>query len=88
MNAGAFADANGMLWVCNGTEAEVAILDPADDRIDETIDTVLNPLQVVFVSKPDAKPDEGEASEDDDLDSQNDDSGGGDGGCFIGSARF
>lgn len=84
MNAGAFADANGMLWVCNATDAEVAILDPADDRIDETIDTVLNPVQVVFVSKPAAPP-----VDDDDVIDDDDDSGGGGGGdCFIGASRF
>ena len=79
MNAGAFADANGMLWVCNSTDAEVVILNPADDRIDETISTVLDPIQVVFVSEPAAPPAGGD---------DGNDSGGGGGGCFIGATRF
>ncbi len=83
MDAGAFADANGMVWVCNADDAEVVILDPADDSIDEKIDTALNPIQVVFVSKPSDPPvDDGDADDDDDS------GGGGGGGCFIGAARF
>jgi hypothetical protein len=84
MDAGAYPDANGMVWVCNSTDAEVVILDPTDDSIDERIGTVLNPLQVVFVSEPDAGPVDGGDSDDDD----DSDGGGGGGGCFIGSARF
>lgn len=86
MNAGAFADANGMLWVCNSTDAEVVILNPADDRIDETISTVLNPIQVVFVSEPADPP--AEDDDDNNVIGDGNDSGGGGGGCFIGSTRF
>lgn len=49
MQAGTYADANGMLWVCNGTDAEVVILNTADNSIDETVATNLNPNKVVFV---------------------------------------
>lgn len=89
LDAGAYPDANGMVWVCNSTEAEVVILDPADDSIDERIDTALNPLQVVFVYESDAAPVDGDGSDADDDDDDDDDSGGGgDGGCFIGAAHL
>lgn len=85
LDAGAYPDANGMVWVCDSTDAEVAILDPTDDSIDERIDTVLNPLQVVFVSESDTAPvdDDGPDADDDD-----DSGGGGDGGCFIDAAHL
>ena len=35
MEAGAFTDDNNMLWVCNGTDAEVVILNTMDNSIDE-----------------------------------------------------
>ena len=72
MEAGAYADNNGMLWVCNQTDAQVVILNTADDTIDETVSTNLSPTRVVFTTEgePDPEP------EDD----------GGGGGCFIDSA--
>ncbi|MGE0085781.1 MAG: hypothetical protein AB7S75_15330 [Desulfococcaceae bacterium] len=72
MESGAYADENGMLWVCNQTDAEVVILDTSDNSIDETISTNLNPVRVVFTT-------EGEPDSSSDSDS---DSGGG-GGCFL-----
>jgi len=55
MEAGATGDKNGLLWVTNATDAEIVIVDPADNSIDEKIGTNLNPQKVVFVTygKPD-----------------------------------
>lgn len=50
MEAGAAGDDNGLLWVTNSTDAEIVIIDPADNSIDETIGTNLNPKKIVFVS--------------------------------------
>ena len=79
MEAGSNGDKNGLLWVTNATDAEIVIVDPADNSIDEKIGTNLNPQKVVFVTY--GKPDQ-----DDEDDS--DGGGGGGGGCFIGAARF
>ncbi len=73
MEAGAFPDANGMLWVSNATDARVVILNPADDTIDDTVSTGLNPTRIVFAG--------GEPAADEDSDG-----GGGGGGCFIDAA--
>jgi PKD repeat protein len=48
MESGAYVDQNDMLWVCNQTNARVDILDTADDTIDESVGTDLNPQKVVF----------------------------------------
>jgi hypothetical protein len=37
-----------MLWICDQTDARVVVLNTADDSIDETLATNLNPLMVVF----------------------------------------
>ena len=50
MQAGTYADANGLIWICNGTDAEVVILNTADNTIDEKVATNLNPSKVVFVN--------------------------------------
>ncbi len=50
MESGAYLDKNGMLWVCNATDGEIAIINPADDSVDEKISTELNPQKVVFVT--------------------------------------
>ena len=73
MESGAYADENGMLWVCNQTDAEVVILDTSDNSIDETISTNLNPVRVVFTTE--GEPDSSSGSDSD--------SGGGGGGCFL-----
>ncbi len=73
MEAGAYPDANGMIWVSNATDAQVVIIDPADDTIDEIIGTDLNPTRIVFAG--------GETPTDD-----GDSDGGGGGGCFIATA--
>lgn len=51
MESGTYADQNGMLWVCNQTDAEVVVLDTADDTIDEKISTNLSPLMVAFTTE-------------------------------------
>jgi len=48
MESGAYPDKNGMLWVCNATDAEIVIINPADNSIDEKISTHLNPIKIAF----------------------------------------
>ena len=52
METGAYVDENNMLWVCAATmsltDPRIIILNTATDTIDETIDTNLTPLRVVF----------------------------------------
>lgn len=48
MDAGVYLDKNGMLWVCNQTDARIDILNPQTDTVDESISTNLNPLMVAF----------------------------------------
>ena len=48
MQSGNQTDQNGMLWVCNQTDAQVIVLNTADNTIDETISTNLNPIMVAF----------------------------------------
>lgn len=74
MESGTYADQNGMLWVCDQTDAQVVVLDTADDTIDEKIDTNLNPLMVAFTTEGTAG--SGSGSDDD----------GGSSGCFINTA--
>lgn len=50
ISAGADGDANGMLWVGNSTDAEIVIINPADNSIDETLSTNLSPQKIVFVN--------------------------------------
>lgn len=78
METGAYADKNGMLWVCNATDGEIVIINTADDSIDEIVSTELNPQRVAFVTVDDNQQPETSSSDDDD------DSGGGT--CFIGTA--
>jgi hypothetical protein len=73
MQSGAYADQNGMLWVCDQTDAQVAILDTVDDTIDEKIDTNLNPIMVVFTTEGTSGSGSGSG-------------GGGSSGCFINTA--
>jgi hypothetical protein len=74
METGVYTDKNGMVWVCNQTEAQVDILNPADDTIAESVSTSLNPLKVAFT----------ESESDNNGDADGDDDGGSDSGCFIG----
>lgn len=76
MESGIYTDKNGMLWVCNQTDAQVDILDTSTDTIDESVSTSLNPLKVVFASYEE---DDGDDADDSD-DTDDDDS------CFIKTA--
>ncbi len=69
MEAGAYVDANNMLWVCDSTDGQIVILNTKDDTIDEKISTELNPTRVVFTTE--GEPDQVPVSD------------GGGGGCFI-----
>ncbi|MCP4105711.1 MAG: hypothetical protein GY749_09260 [Desulfobacteraceae bacterium] len=50
MESGSYLDKNKMLWVCNSTDAEIIVINTADDTIDEKISTSLNPIKVAFVT--------------------------------------
>jgi hypothetical protein len=74
MESGIYVDKNGMLWVCNQTDAQVDILNTTDDTIDESVYTDLNPLKVVFCSE--GSPDDSDDDDDDDD------------FCFIATAAY
>lgn len=78
MESGVYADKNGMLWVCNQTDARIDILNTTDDAIDESVSTNLNPLRVVFCDE--GSPDDGDSGGGGDS--------GGDSGCFIATAAY
>ena len=78
MQSGVYVDQNDMLWVCNQTDAEIDVLNTADDTIDEKISTNLNPLMVVFTSVDD---DDDDDDDDDETPPANDDDD--DSTCFI-----
>ena len=50
MESGTYLDKNDMMWVCNQTAGTVAvdIVDTADDSLNESLDTILNPQAVAF----------------------------------------
>jgi len=48
MEKGIYSDKNGLVWICNQTDARVDILDPTDDTIVDSVSTSLNPLKVAF----------------------------------------
>ncbi|MDY6850449.1 MAG: choice-of-anchor U domain-containing protein [Thermodesulfobacteriota bacterium] len=48
MDSGIYVDRNGMLWVCNASDAEMVIVNTANDSINQRVSTDLNPLRVVF----------------------------------------
>ena len=73
MQSGAYTDSNGMLWICNQTDAEVVVLNTADDSIDEKIATNLGPTMVAFTTQGTA----GSGTADN----------GGSSGCFIDTVR-
>jgi hypothetical protein len=73
MQSGTYADKNSMLWICNQTDAEVAVLNTAGDTIDEKISTNLNPTMVAFTSE--GTPGSGSSDS-------------GSSGCFINTAVF
>ena len=73
MESGVYLDKNDMLWVCDATDAEIVILNTADDTIDEKISTNLNPSRVVFCTE---------------SSSSLGGAGGGGDGCFIATAAY
>lgn len=46
----------GKLWICNSSDAEIVILDPSDDSIEETLTTGLLPRQLAFGYVDNASP--------------------------------
>ncbi len=81
MEGGLHPDKNGMVWICNQTDARIDILNPNSDTIDESVYTSLNPLQVVFAdaaSGTDPGTGTGSGNDDDDDDDN----------CFINSSGF
>ena len=90
MESGAYTDENGMAWICvqSPENPRVDILNPADDTIDESLATELNPLKVAFTAG-DAD-DNGDADNDDEngnngnADPDDDNGGSSSSGCFIG----
>lgn len=62
--AGLAVDQNDMLWVCNQSDAQVAILDTADNTIDQNVGTKLNPSNIAFTTEGTAG--SGGSSDDDD----------------------
>jgi hypothetical protein len=51
MNSGTYLDKNDMMWVCDATNAQVKILDTANNSINESISTNLNPQKVAFCTQ-------------------------------------
>ena len=51
MHGGTYLDKNDMMWVCDATNAAVKILDTADNTLDESISTNLNPQRVAFCTQ-------------------------------------
>lgn len=79
METGVYTDKNGMAWICvqSPENPRVDILNPADDTIDESLATDLNPLKVAFTAS--------DADDNGDVDDDDEDGGGGSSsGCFIG----
>lgn len=50
MEAGGAVDQNGLVWITDATNAQVVIIDPADDSVKDTVPTNLNPQKIVFVT--------------------------------------
>lgn len=48
MESGTYLDKNGMMWVCNQTDSTVDIVDTADNRVNESLNTNLDPQSVAF----------------------------------------
>ena len=51
MNSGTYLDKNGMMWVCDSTNAVVKIVDTADNILSENVATDLNPQAVAFCTR-------------------------------------
>ncbi|RJP78985.1 MAG: hypothetical protein C4522_10705 [Desulfobacteraceae bacterium] len=83
METGTYTDENNMLWICTSTydsatwsliDPKIIILNTETDTVDETIETNLTPLRVVFTGQNQAVPTASESNDDDDST------------CFIQSA--
>ena len=48
MESGTYLDKNDMMWVCNQTDGTVDIVDTADNSLNESLGTNLNPQAVAF----------------------------------------
>ncbi|MDZ7833448.1 MAG: hypothetical protein U5L07_17015 [Desulfobacterales bacterium] len=91
MESGAYTDENGMAWICVQSQENprVDILNPADDTIDESLSTELNPLKVAFTgsgTNDDGSGDD-DGTGDDDGEEADDDGGSSSSGCFIGGLK-
>lgn len=51
MNSGTYLDKNDMMWVCDSTNALVKIVDTADNTLNESVSTNLNPQAVAFCTR-------------------------------------
>ena len=51
MNSGTYLDKNGMMWVCDSTNAVIKIMDTADNTLNENVSTSLNPQNVAFCTQ-------------------------------------
>jgi hypothetical protein len=48
MNSGTYLDKNDMMWICDSTNAALKIVDTADNTINESVSTNLDPQKVAF----------------------------------------
>jgi hypothetical protein len=48
MESGTYLDKNAMMWVCNQTDGTVDIVDTANNTLNESLNTNLNPQEVAF----------------------------------------
>lgn len=53
MESGGGVDKNGLVWVTDATNAQVVIVDPSDDSVDQIVDTNLSPQDIAFVKYDD-----------------------------------
>ncbi len=75
METGVYTDQNDMMWICASaydaetwslTDPKIIILNISTDEIDETINTNLTPLRVVFAGETELTPAESGSGDDDD----------------------
>ena len=75
METGVYTDQNSMLWICASaydaetwslTDPKIIILNTSTDEVDETINTNLTPLRVVFAGETELLPTESGSGDDDD----------------------
>lgn len=75
METGVYTDQNDMMWICASaydaetwslTDPKIIILNTSTDAVDETINTNLTPLRVVFAGETELTPAESGSGDDDD----------------------